>query len=114
MALELTSPAFERGGEIPKKHTCDGDNVSPPLRWRGTPDDARSLVLLCNDPDAPGGAFRHWAAYDITADRLEMAEARSPGTEVDGFRQAVNDFGDPGYGGPVRPRAADCTITISA
>ena len=104
MALELTSPAFAQGGEIPKRYTCDGDNVSPPLRWRGTPDDTRSFVLLCNDPDAPGGIFRHWAAYDIPGDWVELAEGYGAETLGDGFKQAINDFGKPGYAGPCPPR----------
>jgi hypothetical protein len=104
MALELTSPAFEQGGEIPKRYTCDGDNLSPPLRWRGTPDGTRSFVLLCNDPDAPGGIFRHWAAYDIPRDRVELAQGHGPQTLREGFKQAINDFGKPGYAGPCPPR----------
>ena len=86
MALQLSSPAFEQGGEIPKRYTCDGDNLSPPLRWRDTPDDTRSFVLLCNDPDAPGGIFRHWAAYDIPADWVELAEGYGPETLGDGCK----------------------------
>jgi Raf kinase inhibitor-like YbhB/YbcL family protein len=103
MALQLTSPAFEQGGEIPKKYTFDGDNVSPPLRWRGTPDGVQSFVLLCNDPDAPGGIFRHWAAYDIPAHWTELAEGHGPETLGNGFKQAINDFGAPGYAGPRPP-----------
>lgn len=103
MALDLTSPAFGQGEEIPRKYTCGGDNVSPPLGWNGTPDGTRSFVLLCNDPDAPGGTFRHWAAYDIPPDRLELREGHGPETLHDGVRQAINDFGTPGYGGPCPP-----------
>lgn len=86
VALQMTSPAFEQGGEIPKQYTSDGDNVSPLLRWQGTPDGTRSFVLLCNDPDAPGGTFRHWAAYDIPGDWLELSEGHGPETIGDGFR----------------------------
>ena len=84
MALELRAPAFEQGGTIPRKYTCDGDNVSPALRWSGVPEGTRSLVLLCNDPDAPGGTFRHWAVYDIPPDRRELAEGHGPETLRDG------------------------------
>lgn len=104
MALQLTSPAFEQGGTIPQKYTCDGQNVSPPLRWRGMPDGTRSLVLLCNDPDAPGGLFRHWAAYDIPPEWIELQEGYGPESLAEGFKQAVNDFGKPGYGGPCPPK----------
>jgi hypothetical protein len=104
MALVLTSPAFGQGEQIPRKYTCDGDDVSPPLRWSGTPDGTRSFVLLCNDPDAPGGTFRHWAVYDIPADRLELKEGLAPKTLHDDLRQAINDFGKPGYAGPCPPK----------
>jgi Raf kinase inhibitor-like YbhB/YbcL family protein len=104
MALVLTSPAFGQGEQIPRKFTCDGDNVSPPLRWSDTPDGTRSLVLLCNDTDAPGATFRHWAVYDIPADRLELNEGYGPETLRDGLKQAINDFGKPGYGGPCPPK----------
>lgn len=103
MSLELSSPAFAQGGDIPKEYTADGDNVSPPMRWRGTPDGTQSFVLLCNDPDAPGGTFRHWAAYDIPANWLELKEGHGAETLGDGFKQAINDFGKPGYAGPRPP-----------
>ena len=104
MALELSSSAFGQGEQIPKKYTCDGDNVSPPLRWRGVPDDTRSFVLLCNDPDAPGGTFRHWAVYDIPPDRLELHEGFGPESLQDGLKEGINSFGKPGYGGPCPPK----------
>jgi len=104
MALELSSPAFEQGERIPKKYTCEGDNASPPLRWHGTPDGTQSLVLLCNDPDAPAGVSRHWAVCDIAADRLELQEGHGPETLHHGLKQAINGFGKPGYGGPCPPR----------
>jgi Raf kinase inhibitor-like YbhB/YbcL family protein len=96
MALELSSPAFEQGEQ--------GDNVSPPLRWRGIPDGTRSLVLLCNDPDARGGIFRHWAIYDIPPDRMELKEGFGPESLHDGLKEAINSFGKPGYGGPCPPQ----------
>ena len=103
MALALTSLAFGQGERIPKKYTADGENISPPLRWSGTPDETGSFVLLCNDPDAPGGIFRHWAVYDIPADRLELKEGHGPETLRDGLKQAINDFDRPGYSGPCPP-----------
>ncbi len=104
MALELTSPVFEQGGAIPRKYTCDGENVSPPLRWRGVPDGTRSFVLLCNDPDAPSGLFRHWAAYDIPPSWIQLEEGYGPQHLADRFKEAVNDVGKPGYGGPCPPK----------
>src|SRR5262249_26261648 len=89
-----------------RRFTCDGDDISPPLNWTDAPTDARSFVLLCDDPDAPSGTWHHWAAYDISADRstlLEGAGRRDTGKEL--LRQAVNDFGRPGYGGPCPPRS---------
>jgi len=80
MALTLSSPAFGQGEAIPKRYTCEGDDLSPPLRWSAPPDGTRSFVLLCNDPDAPGGTFRHWAVYDIPAERLELEEGFGPET----------------------------------
>lgn len=104
MPLTLTSPAFRQGVDIPKKYTCDGDNVSPPLAWSGVPQGTRSFLLVCDDPDAPSGVFHHWAAYDIAADWRMLEEGHGPESLADGFRQAINDFGKPGYAGPCPPR----------
>ena len=62
------STAFRQGSDIPKKYTCDGDNVSPPLAWSGAPESTRSFLLVCDDPDAPAEIFHHWAAFDIPPD----------------------------------------------
>jgi phosphatidylethanolamine-binding protein (PEBP) family uncharacterized protein len=66
--MHLASRAFENGGRIPTRFTCDGDNEIPPLAWTGVPSEARSLALVCSDPDAPSGTFHHWAVYDIPPD----------------------------------------------
>jgi len=102
--MELKSPAFAQGETIPKKYTCEGEDISPPLQWSGAPAETQSFVLVCNDPDAPGGLFHHWAAYDIPAEWSELAEGHGPETLGDGFKQAINDFGKPGYGGPCPPK----------
>jgi Raf kinase inhibitor-like YbhB/YbcL family protein len=68
------------------------------------PEETRSLVLLCDDPDAPAGIWHHWAAYDIAPDRGALAEGAAKHAEKQGFKQAVNDFRRPGYGGPCPPR----------
>lgn len=104
MALELFSPAFMPGEEIPKRYTCDGENLSPPLNWRGAPANTRSFVLVCHDPDAPSGLFHHWAAYDIPREWMGLVEGHGPETLAAGFRQAINDFDRPGYSGPCPPR----------
>ena len=67
--MQLSSSAFSSGSAIPRRFTCDGENLSPPLDWRAVPPTTRSLVLLCDDPDAPAGKWHHWAAYDIGADQ---------------------------------------------
>ena len=98
MPMELRSPAFAPGGAIPAEFTCEGANVSLPLGWSGVPEGAVTLLLTCDDPDAPQGVFRHWAVYNIapTLDGLARGEVVAA--------SAVNDFGKPGYGGPCPPR----------
>ncbi len=104
MTLTLTSHAFDQGEGIPKKYSCEGDDVSPGLRWAGVPEGTKSLLLVCDDPDAPGGTFHHWAVYNIPPDRDGLPEGFGPESLEGGLRQAVNDFGRPGYGGPCPPR----------
>jgi len=99
--MQLRSSRFSDGAAIPRRFTCDGEDLSPPLQWSGQPAATRSLVLLCDDPDAPGGAWHHWAAYDIAADATGLAEGAARTGQ--GFKQAVNDFGKGGYGGPCPP-----------
>lgn len=102
--MELTSPAFEEGGTIPARHTCDGEDLSPPLRWSGVPEGARSLALIVDDPDAPAGTWVHWVLYGVGPDRDELPEG-VPAAETgpDGARQGRNDFQRLGYGGPCPP-----------
>jgi Raf kinase inhibitor-like YbhB/YbcL family protein len=97
--IELTSSAFADGGTIPERFSCDGDQVSPPLAWRGVPGDARELALLVDDPDAPGGTFVHWVLFKVPA-ALHALEA---GELPDGARQGENSRGDAGYAGPCPP-----------
>lgn len=101
MAVQLRSSAFADGGEIPRKYTADGQNVSPPLEWSGVPAGTRSLVVVMEDPDAPSGTFRHWALYDIRPGCTALAEGEW-GTETLGH--GVNDFGHAQYDGPAPPR----------
>ena len=100
--MHLTSSAFADGAMIPRRFTCDDQDLSPPLAWTDVPNNVRSFVLLCDDPDAPGGTWHHWAAYDITRDRAGLPEGVSP--RDDGFKQTTNDFRRIGYGGPCPPR----------
>ena len=103
MPLRLTSAAFIQGGDIPKQFTCDGDNVSPPFAWSGAPEITRSFLLICDDPDAPGRIFHHWAAFDIPPHWLGLRAGHGAESLGNGFRQAINDFGKPGYSGPCPP-----------
>ena len=100
--MRLRSSAFPDGTTIPRRFTCDGTDLSPPLDWSDAPETTRSFVLLCDDPDAPAGTWRHWAAYDIPADRAALVEGAAQ--QGKGFKQAINDFQQPGYGGPCPPR----------
>jgi Raf kinase inhibitor-like YbhB/YbcL family protein len=101
--MQLGSSAFSNGEMIPRRFTCDGEDLSPPLAWSGQPAQTRSFAVICDDPDAPGGTWHHWAAYDISADRSQLGEgAAQRGGEL-GFNQGINDFGRPGYGGPCPP-----------
>jgi len=101
----LKSSAFDDGAEIPRRFTCEGSDTSPPLHWSDAPPATRSFVVLCDDPDAPAGTWHHWAAYDLPTGHTALAEgaARSGGKE--GLKQALNDFGRLGYGGPCPPRS---------
>lgn len=102
--MRLVSDAFEHGKAIPRRFTCDGDDVSPPLAWSEVPPVTRTFVLLCDDPDAPSGKWHHWAVYDIAADSTALVQAAGrAGTTA--FKQATNDFGRVGYGGPCPPRS---------
>jgi len=103
--MQLSSPAFGDGGAIPDRFTCDGKNLSPPLAWDGRPFGARSFAVLCEDPDAPSGLFRHWAAYDIPIDLTGLPEGAALQAAALGFLQGVNDFRQIGYGGPCPPRS---------
>ncbi len=101
--MQLSSTAFSQGGKIPAKHTGEGEDVSPELKWTQAPDGARSFAVICHDPDAPlvtpGGTygFVHWVLYNLPAGTDQLAEGSGEGTA------GVNDFGNQGYGGPMPP-----------
>jgi Raf kinase inhibitor-like YbhB/YbcL family protein len=102
--MRLSSAAFSDGSAIPRRFTCDGEDLSPPLAWEAAPPAVRSFVLLCDDPDAPAGKWHHWAVYDIHAAQTEMGEGVSRDLSTARFKQAINDFHRVGYGGPCPPR----------
>lgn len=100
----LSSSAFHDRAVIPRHFTCDGEDLSPPLEWCDIPEGTRSFALLCDDPDAPAGTWHHWAAYDIPATQTALLADASAHAGGQGFKQAINDFQRPGYGGPCPPR----------
>jgi Raf kinase inhibitor-like YbhB/YbcL family protein len=104
VSLELQSPDFTAGGNIPKQFTCDGANISPALSWNAPPADTQSFVLIADDPDAPAGTWVHWVIFDLPAN-LRALPQNFPKNEqlADASRQGRNDFGKIGYGGPCPP-----------
>jgi Raf kinase inhibitor-like YbhB/YbcL family protein len=104
MMVELTSRAFREGDVIPSKFTCDGADVSPALDWANVPAGAKSLALICDDPDAPGGTWVHWLVYGVAADRRSLGEGVPAAPVIQGLCiQGRNDFKRIGYGGPCPP-----------
>ena len=100
MAFKLNVDGFSEGAPIPKRFTCDGEDVSPHLHWTGEPPDSKSFALIMDDPDAPGRTWNHWLVWDIPADIHSLPE----GSDAVG-KSGKNDFGRSGYGGPCPPRA---------
>jgi Raf kinase inhibitor-like YbhB/YbcL family protein len=104
MTLKLESMAFTPGQTLDARFTCDGDDVSPPLAWRGLPPETKSLAVVLADPDAPRGTFYHWAIFDIPPERAELGQGIATEEQVGGMRQGVNDFGRVGYSGSCPPQ----------
>jgi Raf kinase inhibitor-like YbhB/YbcL family protein len=103
MAFTLTSRAFRHEGEIPRQHTCEGEDVAPDLTWAGAPTGARSFALIVDDPDAPDPkapkmTYVHWVVYDIPASISSLN-----GTTPAGAHDGLNDWKRAGYGGPCPP-----------
>ncbi|WP_315785466.1 YbhB/YbcL family Raf kinase inhibitor-like protein [Bradyrhizobium sp. SZCCHNPS1003] len=98
--MELLSGAFVDRSTIPRRFTCDGENLSPHLQWANAPEGTRSYVLLCDDPDAPSGTWHHWAVYDIPPTQTGLVDGAA---QKPGLKQAANDFRKIGYGGPCPP-----------
>ena len=104
MALEMSSSAFSEGEMIPTRYTCDGPDVSPDLSWSGVPETAKSLALICDDPDAPMGTWVHWVLFNIPSGASGLpAEIPSVAALESGARHGTNDFRRLGYGGPCPP-----------
>ena len=104
MKLDIKSTAFGEGDSIPKQYTCDGADISPQLSWSQPPEGTGSMVLICDDPDAPMGTWVHWVLYGLSPDTLEISENIPDDKEVlGGAKHGVNDFHKYGYGGPCPP-----------
>ena len=100
--LQVSSSVFKDGGQIPTRHTGEGDDISPPLAWNNVPDGTRSFAVICHDPDAPvlsagGYGFVHWVLYNVPGTATSLPEGAS------GHTTGPTDFGKPGYGGPMPP-----------
>ncbi|WP_406046861.1 YbhB/YbcL family Raf kinase inhibitor-like protein [Kribbella sp. NBC_00889] len=98
-SISVTSQAFREGGSIPRKYTCDGDDVSPPLGWKNVPQNAGALAVVVDDPDAPRGTFTHWVLLDLEPTTTSLAEGETPPDA----RQAKNSAGGAKYYGPCPP-----------
>jgi Raf kinase inhibitor-like YbhB/YbcL family protein len=108
VSLTLTSSAFRPQGEIPSGHTCDGEDVSPPLAWTGAPAGTKSFALVVDDPDAPDPAaprvvWVHWVLYDLPASTTSLARGTTAKTLPPGTREGLNDWKQPGWRGPCPP-----------
>jgi len=104
--MELSSSTFAPRGEIPMRHTCEGEDLAPPLQWTGVPEGTASLVLIVDDPDAPDPAapqrtWVHWVLYDLPPNATGLPEGGQPLPA--GTREGLNDWGRHGYGGPCPP-----------
>jgi len=125
MSIDLHSPVFQSGNDIPQKYTGQGENFSPPLEWSDAPEGTKSFAVMVDDPDAPRGVFNHWVLYNLPADQRQLPEhfPRKPSLD-DGTRQGKNDFDEIGYAGPAPPPgkphhyhfriyALDCALNTS-
>lgn len=104
--MKLTSPAFAPGGEIPRRHTCEGEDLAPALQWSGCPEGTAALVLIVDDPDAPDPAapqrtWVHWVLYDLRPSAAGLPEGGRP--LPPGTHEGLNDWGRRGWGGPCPP-----------
>lgn len=97
--MKILSPVFNHNKKIPAKYTCDGENINPPLEFVDIPNKAKSLVLICDDPDAPMGTWIHWVVLNIDPKTKEIPENSVP----DGCVLGVTSFGSKKYGGPCPP-----------
>jgi Raf kinase inhibitor-like YbhB/YbcL family protein len=105
--LKITSLAFSDGGPIPRAHTCDGADLSPPLTWAGAPEGTKAFALIVDDPDAPGRIWVHWVLYGLDASLSDLPAGIPTQPDLSApvsAKQGKNDFGRSGYGGPCPPK----------
>lgn len=104
MGINVTSSTFAEGGMIPKKYTCDGEEMSPPLEWSGVPVSAKSIALISDDPDAPMGTWVHWVLFNLSGNTRSLPEGMPDDRELSGgAKQGINSGSHIGYGGPCPP-----------
>jgi Raf kinase inhibitor-like YbhB/YbcL family protein len=104
MKIQLKSTAFAEGQPIPSRYAYDNEDISPDLQWSGAPSTAKSLALICDDPDAPMGTWVHWVLYDLAPSMTGIPEGMPKSTTLDsGAKQGMNDYKKTGYGGPCPP-----------
>ncbi len=102
--IKVTSNAFTDGAMIPAKYSCDGENASPHLKWENMPANAKTIAIIADDPDAPGGTWVHWLIFNLPANVKELPDGVAPeGNASAVARQGTNDFKKIGYGGPCPP-----------
>lgn len=102
--MEISSPAFKHGDFIPRRYTCDGNDVSPPLNWENVPEGTKSFAIISDDPDCPTGTWVHWILYNIPSDLRSLPENVPKDRQLkNGALQGNSDFRRPGYGGPCPP-----------
>jgi hypothetical protein len=101
--IELKSDAFAAGDSIPKKYTCDGEDVSPRISWGKAPEGTKEFALICDDPDAPGGNWVHWVLFGLSP-RVVFVSENMPREEMVSVKQGKNSFGKIGYNGPCPPK----------
>lgn len=102
--ISISAEAFQDGGFIPDEYTCEGEDLSPALAWKGIPPESESLALIMDDPDCPGKTFVHWVIFNIPAKVQKLAKGMPRSETIsDGSIQGMTDFGRAGYGGPCPP-----------
>ena len=103
-SMQITSSAFQSGGDIPAKYTCSGQNISPAFSWSDAPAGTQTFALIVSDPDTPSGDFTHWVLYGLNGTEKSLPEnVPSQAQLPSGAGQGTNDFGKVGYGGPCPP-----------